>query len=243
MEVIELPKFEDARGTICIAELDTEIKFSISKILVKDHTFDDLSQYTNVTLIVVRGSLILEALGGEITINEDQCIFIPQNIEVSIKDSSKNALVLMLLHESESSDNNSSERFDTQVSVNDCTIAISSSEMLNYNTAMPNIQRIFYIKNVGKGSDRGGHAHRYSHQTLVAISGQLDVDLNDGAATKRVLLNNPNKTLHIRPYVWAKESNFSEDAICLVLASNKYDRSSYIDGLEDLISIKYEIHK
>lgn len=243
MKVIELPKFEDVRGTICIAELDSEIKFGISKILVKDHTFDDLSQYSNVTLVVVRGSLTIEALVGDVTINEDQCIFLPQNIEVSIKDSSKNVLILILHHESELIDNISSQRFDTKTSVNDCNIAISSSDRLNYNSAIPNLQRIFYLKNVREGSDRGGHAHRYSQQALVAISGQLDVELNDGEATKRVRLDNPNKILHIRPYVWAKESNFSEDAICLVLASNKYDRASYIDELEELISIKYEIHK
>ena len=45
---------------------------------------------------------------------------------------------------------------------------------------------------------------------------------------KTVQLNRPNYGLIIVPGIWREIVNFSSGAICLVLASDKYDSTDYI---------------
>lgn len=90
------------------------------------------------------------------------------------------------------------------------------------------IQRIFYIYDIPSGESRGAHAHKECHQFIIAASGSFEVALDDGVNKKTVTLNRPFNGLHIPPGVWAHELNFSSGAICLVLASHKYDDHDYI---------------
>lgn len=90
------------------------------------------------------------------------------------------------------------------------------------------VQRVFYLYDVPGGESRGAHAHKECHQFLVAASGSFEVVLDDGRAKRVVQLNRPYVGLHIMPGIWAAEVNFSSGAICLVLASHKYDASDYI---------------
>jgi dTDP-4-dehydrorhamnose 3,5-epimerase-like enzyme len=90
------------------------------------------------------------------------------------------------------------------------------------------IQRVFYLYDIASGESRGGHAHRECHQFLIALNGNFDVLIDDGETKKTITLNEPHKGLHIPPMIWAEELNFSQGAICLVLASLPYDESDYI---------------
>jgi len=104
-----------------------------------------------------------------------------------------------------------------------------------------NVERAFYLKDVIEGQDRGGHAHQYCHQSLICLRGSLEVVLHDGSDTKTVLLEKGGSQLHIPPFVWAKEQNFSAGAICLVLASHPYNRAAYMDTIEEMIQIHDEV--
>lgn len=101
-----------------------------------------------------------------------------------------------------------------------------------------NIKRIYYLYDVPAGSERGGHAHKALFQVIIAASGSFDVLLNDGKLSKRVTLNRPNKGLIVGPGIWRELDNFSSGAICLVLASEKYDRADYIYSYTDFQNIK-----
>ena len=98
------------------------------------------------------------------------------------------------------------------------------------------IKRLFYLYDIPGGESRGAHAHKKCHQFLVAASGSFEVVLDDGKAKRQVLLNRPNLGLHITPGIWASEINFSTGAICLVLASHKYDETDYIRAYENFRS-------
>ena len=54
-------------------------------------------------------------------------------------------------------------------------------------------------------------------------------------------LNRPNLGLHIPPGIWASEINFSSGAICLVLASHRYDAGDYVRDYNTFLEIKNEI--
>jgi hypothetical protein len=90
------------------------------------------------------------------------------------------------------------------------------------------VKRIFYIYDIPGGEDRGAHAHRECHQFLVAVSGSFEIEMNDGINKRTISLNRPYYGLHIPPGIWAAEKGFSSGAICLVLASHKFDEKDYI---------------
>lgn len=99
-----------------------------------------------------------------------------------------------------------------------------------------NINRVFYIYDIPGGEDRGAHAHKECHQFLVAASGSFEVELDDGKTKRTVMLNRPYYGLHIPPGVWAAEKSFSSGAICLVLASHKYDETDYLRKYDDFLN-------
>lgn len=89
-------------------------------------------------------------------------------------------------------------------------------------------RRVFYLYDIPAGEGRGAHAHKECHQFIIAASGSFEVALDDGLNKKTVSLNRPYYGLHIPPGIWANELNFSSGAICLVLASHKFDENDYI---------------
>lgn len=90
------------------------------------------------------------------------------------------------------------------------------------------IQRVYYLYDVPGGADRGAHAHRRLHQFVVAMSGSFDIVLDDGAEKKRFHLNRSYFGLYICPMMWRHLDNFSSGAVCMVLASAKYNAADYI---------------
>ena len=97
------------------------------------------------------------------------------------------------------------------------------------------IKRIFYLYDIPGGESRGGHAHKKCHQFLIAASGSFEVLLDDGRTKRIVQLNRPYIGLHIPAGIWASEINFSSGAICLVMASHKYDEGDYIRDYQEFI--------
>ena len=100
------------------------------------------------------------------------------------------------------------------------------------------INRVFYLYDIPGGEERGAHAHKECHQLLIAASGSFDIMLDDGKSKRTVTLNRPYMGLHIPPGIWAAEMGFSSGAICLVLASHKYDESDYIRDYNDFLNYK-----
>lgn len=90
------------------------------------------------------------------------------------------------------------------------------------------VKRVYYLYDIPGGTERGGHAHKELHQLIVAASGSFDVILDDGLNKKTIQLNRPNFGLLIVPGIWRELMNFSSGAICLVLASAKYDANDYL---------------
>ena len=95
------------------------------------------------------------------------------------------------------------------------------------------IKRIYYLYDMPGGEVRGGHAHKELQQLIVAASGSFDVLLDDGINKKIVTLNRPDYGLMIVPGIWRELFEFSSGAICLVLASEKYDEYDYLRTCKD----------
>jgi len=98
------------------------------------------------------------------------------------------------------------------------------------------IQRVYYLYDVPGGSDRGSHAHKNLHQFIIAMSGSFDVTLDDGTEQKRFHLNRSYYGLYICPMMWRYLDNFSSGAVCMVLASARYNEADYIRDYKLFVS-------
>lgn len=103
------------------------------------------------------------------------------------------------------------------------------------------IRRIYYLYDIPGGESRGGHAHKELRQLIIAASGSFDVLLDDGINKKIVTLNRPDYGLMVVPGIWRELMEFSSGAICLVMASHKYDESDYVRDYEYFSSYKKQI--
>ena len=100
------------------------------------------------------------------------------------------------------------------------------------------VKRVYYLYDVPGGAERGGHAHKSLYQLIVAASRSFDVLLDDGINKKIVELNRPYYGLLVVPGIWREIVNFSSGAICLVLASSKYEKEDYIRDYKEFQKFK-----
>jgi hypothetical protein len=100
------------------------------------------------------------------------------------------------------------------------------------------VRRIYYLYDIPGGEDRGGHAHKELHQLIVAASGSFNVLLDDGQNKKIITLNRPDYGLMVVPGIWRELFEFSSGAICLVLASQKYDQGDYLRSYEQFVNFR-----
>lgn len=89
------------------------------------------------------------------------------------------------------------------------------------------IRRVFYIYGVDN-SVRGGHRHHKTVQAAVCIQGECKIFSSDGKVETIFHLDKPSKCVLLQPSDWHKMYDFSENAILMVLASEKFDEKDYI---------------
>ena len=111
----------------------------------------------------------------------------------------------------------------------------------NSKTIPFDVKRVYYLYDIPGGESRGAHAHRELKQLVIAASGSFDVVLDDGNVKRTITLNRPYQGLLIVPGIWRELINFSSGAVCLVLASHKYDEKDYIRDYENFKNYKEEI--
>ncbi len=97
------------------------------------------------------------------------------------------------------------------------------------------IKRVYWTYDVPGGESRGGHAHKALYQLVVAMSGSFTVTLDNGEERKTILLNHPWQGLLIKPNTWRTLDDFSSGAVCMVLASELFDKEDYIYEYSDFI--------
>jgi hypothetical protein len=89
------------------------------------------------------------------------------------------------------------------------------------------IKRVYYIYRVPSEADRGGHAHKTLRQLVIPVYGSFEVTLDDGFRKSTYTMSDPRYGLYICPITWREIRNFSQDAVCLVLASDHHDEGDY----------------
>lgn len=95
------------------------------------------------------------------------------------------------------------------------------------------IARVYLLHHIT--ADRGGHAHRETHQLVIAAAGSCEMTLTDGVETRSYLLNDPTRGLLLGPMLFIRMQNISPDARLVVLASTHYDKQRSIRSWEEYL--------
>jgi len=90
------------------------------------------------------------------------------------------------------------------------------------------IKRVYWIYDVPGGQTRGGHAFKKQEEFIIALSGSLDIIINDGEETVQFHLNRSYYGLYIPNGLWRHMENFSTNASTLVLSSTFFSEEDYI---------------
>ena len=62
--------------------------------------------------------------------------------------------------------------------------------------------------------------------------------LDDGEVKRTFLLNRPYQGLYVVPGIWRTLDDFSSGSVCMVMASEKYDKEDYIRDYDIFLSYK-----
>lgn len=100
------------------------------------------------------------------------------------------------------------------------------------------IKRLYYIYDIPGGESRGAHAHKNLEQLIIAASGSFDITLGDGVTKRTFNLSKPYYGLYLPSGIWREINNFSSGAICLVLASHRYDADDYLRDYDEYLKLK-----
>jgi len=91
------------------------------------------------------------------------------------------------------------------------------------------IKRCYWLYHLTPGSVRGGHAHRTVDRIFIAINGLFRVN--------GIELSRPWEGLRVPPMTWLELTEFSNGAVCLVLASHEYDENDYIRDRAEFLGL------
>jgi dTDP-4-dehydrorhamnose 3,5-epimerase-like enzyme len=81
--------------------------------------------------------------------------------------------------------------------------------------------RIFFMTVPDAGIVRGEHAGT-SEQLIIAASGSVSIDLDNGEEQATIRLAENNKALWVRPGIWLRLREFKPGTVLLVAASRLY---------------------
>ncbi|RZA22318.1 MAG: isomerase [Lysobacteraceae bacterium] len=108
----------------------------------------------------------------------------------------------------------------------------------NFGAEVPFVPaRYFMVYSVPSRETRGEHAHRACHQFLVCVAGSVRVLADRGDSRTDVLLDSPEKGLHLPPMTWGTQYDYSSDAVLLVFASHPYDNDDYIRSYDEFLAL------
>lgn len=99
------------------------------------------------------------------------------------------------------------------------------------------VRRFFALYGIPAGEARGTHAHRECEQFLVCLRGSVTALVDDGASQRTVILDRPDLGLYMPPLTWGTQSEYSDDALLLVFASDPYDAADYIEDYDEFLEL------
>ncbi len=99
-----------------------------------------------------------------------------------------------------------------------------------------NFKRFYFLTDLSKDSERGGHAHKRLRQCFVALRGGVTVRLEGFGKKHEFRLDSCEKALILPSGYWRELVDFDRDSLVAVLASEYYDDQDYIRDYQEFLS-------
>jgi len=99
-------------------------------------------------------------------------------------------------------------------------------------------KRIYYISEVPANSIRGAHAHKNLRQFFFAISGSFILTVTDGIRFDKVRISAQASGYFLPSGYWRELTEFDPNTICVVLASEHFEKSDYIQEMSAYLAWK-----
>jgi hypothetical protein len=96
------------------------------------------------------------------------------------------------------------------------------------------IKRVYFVHDIVQ--DRGGHAHRDTHQVVVAAHGRFTITLSDGSRERAFVVDDLRRGLYVGPMLFIRLSDFSPGTVMVSLASTHYDTTRSIRSWADYVA-------
>ena len=94
--------------------------------------------------------------------------------------------------------------------------------------------RLFTVSDTPENQSRGNHAHRWSSQLFVWVSGEIELKFKNGIDHQSFHLTNSAYAVFCPPRVWGEQRFATKNSKLLVLSDFPYDPNDYISNIEDL---------
>ena len=90
------------------------------------------------------------------------------------------------------------------------------------------VKRIYYLTGMDMSTKRGEHAHLELNQFMLCLAGSFEISLDNGFVKEAFIMKNNSKALLVGNLVWREMTNFSSDAVMLVLNDRVYSEDIVI---------------
>lgn len=88
------------------------------------------------------------------------------------------------------------------------------------------VRRVFFMWGVPASAVRAEDAIS-SHEALIALQGEVTIDLDNGEEHMSIRLSRPDQALCMHAGVWVRMRDFSEEAMILAASSQKYSETEH----------------
>lgn len=243
IKITNFTTFVEHRGALSVLELQDFIApYSINSLKIyKPKQLLTLQLFNPVLILTIKGELSISAVNdsssikhedkGDAYLKASQACFVKSGNNLQLN-SSDGAIFVLASVSLSHKDNfhldkscNVLAKFD--VSNDSCVDITPFLERTSFA-----VKRIFYVYQVPNADVvRGKHIHQSCNELLVAMSGHLDVIVGNDADKKDVVkLDSVTKGCFIPAGKWSAQTNFSDNAICLVLADEAYKDDKYLNS-------------
>jgi dTDP-4-amino-4,6-dideoxygalactose transaminase len=98
------------------------------------------------------------------------------------------------------------------------------------------VRRVYFLKDVPEGASRGAHGHRQLRQCFLCLAGAVNLTISKGGYSVVVRLGETPQAAVVEAGCWRDLSDFTGDAVVVVLASEEYDEADYIRDAAEFVA-------
>jgi hypothetical protein len=97
------------------------------------------------------------------------------------------------------------------------------------------IHRIYWLHDLDPHEVRGHHAHKKLQQLMVAVSGSIEIELDNGQERRTEILDCATEALYVPPRLWRRIRAREPHATLVTFASASFSEADYIRDYDEFV--------